>query len=328
VCEPATLAESATARSTLIVLSSLNLDLVAQTARLPHHGETVIGDSYREYPGGKGLNQAVAAARAGAQVHIVGCVGADAAGEHLRAVIRAESIDDRYLTISNELPTGRAMIWVDAEAENSIVVIPGANHSVTLPSALLADVCAAPTVLAQLEVPVGVVSELLIHAHRHGGLTILNPAPAADLSDELLQHCDVLVPNQGELVALGGRQKLHRCGVKVVIETRGSHGAMCSITGPEYPDNMSTWSMPAPKVTAVDTTGAGDVFCGYLAATLDAIRQAGQDPLSQTAITAATEYAAAAAAVAVTRQGAVPSVPMRSEVDQLLAPDRVHPQGR
>jgi ribokinase len=321
VCGLATLAELPASRaqsapSPLIVLGSLNLDLVAQTPTLPVPGETILGDSYHEYPGGKGLNQAVAAARAGAHVCLVGCVGVDAAGELLRRVLRDESIDSRHLRSVEDHPTGRAMIWVDAKAENSIVVLPGANRAVAISEELVTELSTATTVLAQLEVPIAAVAQLFVLARRHGALTILNPAPAAELSEELLMQCDVLVPNQGELLALGGRQRLHDCGVKVVIETRGAMGAACSLAGSDGP--TTTWTVPAPRVSAVDTTGAGDVFCGYLAAALDHNQRLGADPLTPAALTKATEVAAAAAAIAVTRKGAVPSVPLRHEVDTMI----------
>jgi ribokinase len=316
------LAETPVVWPPLILLGSLNLDLVAHTARFPAPGETVVGDSFSEYPGGKGLNQAVAASRAGAQVNMVGCVGADAAGERLRAVLRNETIEDRHLAIADDIPTGRAMIWVDTHGENSIVVTPGANHAVSLSAMVLRELHEAPTVLAQLEVPVAVVTELFQQTRHHGGLTILNPAPIAALSAEFLQLCDVVVPNEGELQALGGRHHLHACGVKVVIETRGPQGALCSIVTNDATSTELTWPVAAPHVTAIDTTGAGDVFCGFLAAALDADRRIGTDPLTRETLTRATEFAAAAAAVSVTRAGAVPSVPHRHEVVQLLNSQR------
>jgi ribokinase len=324
---PATSAEGRARSVDLLVLGSANIDVVARTPHLPVPGETVIGDSYHEYPGGKGLNQAVAAARAGAQVQLRAHFGDDSAGRLLREVLRDEGIDDRYVVTVPDLPTGRAMIWVDQRAENSIVVIPGANHAHS-PEAGLDDgefessLATTRVVLAQLEVPLDAVSNLMQMARHFGCVRILNPAPAAELSADLLGDCEIVIPNQGELAALGGRQRLHGLGVRVVIETRGSRGVHCSIAdsdGRIYAD----WIQPAFAVRAVDTTGAGDVFCGYFAAGMArAIRQGAElsaDRLSEATLRLVVREAAAAAAIAVIVEGAVPSIPKKAQVDQLLA---------
>ena len=311
----------------LLVLGSANIDAVARTPHLPVPGETVIGDSFCEYPGGKGLNQAVAAARAGAQVQLRAHLGDDSAGRMLREVLRDEGIDDRFVVTDPVLPTGRAMIWVDQRAENSIVVIPGANHAHS-PAAGLdgrefeSSLAGTRVVLAQLEVPLDAVSTLMQKARHFGCVRILNPAPAAELTADLLGDCEIVIPNQGELAALGGRQRLHGLGVRVVIETRGSRGVHCSMAdsdGRIYAD----WIQPAFAVRAVDTTGAGDVFCGYFAAGMAREFRQGvepsADPLAEATLRLAVREAAAAAAIAVTVEGAVPSIPSKVQVEQLLA---------
>jgi len=335
---PATSAEPESTDLDLVILGSANLDLVAQVAHLPAPGETVVGHSYREYPGGKGLNQAVAAARAGVRVQFWGHLGADAAGEVLRDVVRSEGIDDRFLLTYPHLPTGRAMVWVDDHAENSIVVLPGANHAGSQPLALGslrsptsahtdsgardASLVAARVVLTQLEVPTAAVEDFLLSARNRGCCRIVNPAPATELSDELLRHCEILIPNEGELATLGGRQRLHDLGVRAVLETRGPEGVRCSFSD-DRGVIINEWTQAAFEVDAVDTTGAGDVFCGYFAATLVPALVHGaeafwKDPTCLEQLRDAVRCAAAAAALAVTIEGAVPSIPFRDHVEQML----------
>ncbi len=336
---PATSAEAERSDVDLVILGSANLDLVAQTAHLPAPGETVMGSSYQEYPGGKGLNQAVAAARAGARVQFWGHLGDDSAGELLREVVRSEGIDDQFLLVDPLLPTGRAMIWVDDHAENSILVIPGANHAVhvtgmsdPLPSGSTRDnddaardeaLVAARVVLTQLEVPLLAVEDFFLRAGKCGCLRIMNPAPAQELSEDLLGNCEILIPNEGELVALGGRQRLHTLGVRAVIETCGARGVRCSMSDASG-QIVHEWTQTAFAVSAVDSTGAGDVFSGYLAAALASTvvhesQVSSKDLVSYEQMREAVRSAAAAAAISVTVKGAVPSVPHRSQVDQMLS---------
>src|SRR4051794_17616708 len=178
------------ARYDVCVVGSANLDLVATTPRIPGPGETLLGTGYAEHAGGKGLNQAVASARSGAQVAFVGCVGDDDAGRRMRAVLADDGIDASALTVSTS-PTGRALIIVDDSGENSIVVVPGANHDVAMPQSLPS----ASVVLCQLEVPLEQVASALAVGRHSGAMTILNPAPAAPLSADLLADCDIVVPN-------------------------------------------------------------------------------------------------------------------------------------
>ena len=329
MCEPATLAEPISApveshRIDVIVCGSLNLDLVGRLDRLPVPGETVIGLSYEEHAGGKGLNQAVAVARAGSQVRMMGSLGNDSAGAALREVLHAEGIDERWVTTTADLSTGRAMVWVDAEAENSIVVIPGANHCPADEGLEGVFLGGARVALAQLEVPIDAVTAFMAAARNLGCLTILNPAPATALPEELLHNCEILIPNEGELSALGGAVRLHQLGVRVVLETLGAAGVRCSVADPATSEPIANWTEPALKVSPTDTTGAGDVFCGYFAAAI--AERLAQDPVGHQAVTleledirSAVRLAVAAAAIAVTRRGAVPSIPHRAEVDQLLS---------
>lgn len=285
----------------VIIVGSANLDLVATTQRIPAPGETVLGYAYAEHPGGKGLNQAVAAARAGARVAMIGAVGDDAAGTTLRAVAADEGIDVEALAIVPGVPTGRALITVDDSAENSIVVIPGANGHVVAPADALPP---ATVVLAQLEVPLGEVVTALTAAHASGATTVLNPAPAAVLPTELLATCDIVIPNEHELALLGGVDALLAQGLGAVVVTLGAAGVEVTTADGEH------WHQAAFAVTPVDTTGAGDAFCGNLAARL----AAGDDLLD------AVRWAAAAGALATTRAGAVPSMPTRAQTQALLNP--------
>ena len=282
----------------VLVVGSANLDLVAGAPRIPAPGETVLGTSFAEHAGGKGLNQAVAAARAGARVAMVAAVGQDAAGAALRRVMTDDGIDDALVVVTDDLPTGRALITVDASGENSIVVVAGANAAVTCPR----DLPPARVVLAQLEVPVDVVLEAFTAARAAGATTLLNPAPARDLPAELLAVTDVIVPNEHEVGLLGGVPALRAAGVSTVIVTRGGQGVdVTTADGTRHRDSF--------PVRPVDTTGAGDAFCGALAASL----------ASGAALDDAVTFAAAAGALATTVAGAVPSLPRRADVEHLLA---------
>lgn len=285
----------------VLVIGSLNLDLVARTRRIPGPGETVQGTGYAELPGGKGLNQAVAAARAGARVAMVGAVGDDAAGTALREVARGDGVDDRWITTVAEVPSGRALIAVDDAAENSIVVIPGANAHVAL-----AELPPAQVVLAQLEIEPQVVVEAFRLARERGAITVLNPAPAERVTPELLALADIVIPNEHELEVLGGRGALAAAGVRTLVVTLGAEGAdLFDGTDP----TAAAHHVDPFRVEPIDTTGAGDAFCGGLAA-----RLAAGDEL-QTALV----FAAASGALATTRSGAVPSLPSLDETRTLIA---------
>lgn len=285
----------------VVVVGSLNLDLVARTPRIPGPGETVQGTDYSELPGGKGLNQAVAAARAGARVAMIGAVGDDTAGATLREVARDNGVDDRWIVTVPDVPTGRALIAVDAAAENSIVVVPGANAHVAL-----TELPPSAVVLAQLEIDPAVVASAFRLGRERGSTTMLNPAPAERVAAELLALADVVLPNQHELAVLGGRDALAAAGVRTLVVTLGADGAdLVDATDP-----ATTARRIAPfRVDPIDTTGAGDAFCGGLAARLAAGAE----------LADALVFAAANGALATTRVGAVPSLPMAAETTALVA---------
>jgi ribokinase len=281
------------------VVGSVNLDLVATTPRLPGPGETVAGTSYTEHAGGKGLNQAIASARSGARTALVAAVGDDDAGGVLRSLAANDGVDVGEVRVFDGVATGRALITVDDRAENSIVVVPGAN------ALMRADqLPAARIVIAQLEVPVDRVIDAFRLARTRGARTILNPAPAQTLPAELLALCDIVVPNEHEVQLIGGAQALIEHGVAAVVTTLGSAGVAVS----ELVDGtVIRWNAPAIDVEPVDTTGAGDAFCGALAARLalgDELRRA-------------VRYAIVAGALATTVAGAVASLPRANEVRAL-----------
>ncbi len=278
----------------VVVVGSANLDLVTTVAKLPRPGETIRAESYRELPGGKGLNQAVACARMGARTAFVGCVGEDAAGVSLRAVLQAEGVDISGLMVRSE-PTGRAMITVDHHGENSIVVVAGANSR--LDPAVAEHLAPARLVLMQLEVPMATVAAVAAAAKRAGATVVLNPAPAATLPATLLAMVDVLTPNASEAAMIGTPAQLHAAGVRAVITTLGAEGAELSEHG--------TLSRIAPhQVSAVDTVGAGDAFTGALCAELSRGRS----------LREALATAVVAGALATTVRGAVASLPTRATV--------------
>lgn len=278
------------------VVGSANLDLVATVQRLPGPGETVPGSSYAEYPGGKGLNQVVAAARSGATTSFVGAVGHDTAGEMLLGVLHDDAIDTRHVHATSE-PTGRALIFVSDEGENSIVVVAGANDTVRAD-----EVPAARVYLAQLEVPVAAIERAFTVARAAGAVTVLNPAPVKPVPDSVLALCDILTPNEHEVELLGGVDRLLSLGARAVIVTQGARGA--SLHTAEGVTHVAPF-----VVSPVDTTGAGDCFSGSLCARL----AAGDD------LPTAMRFAAAAAALSTTVPGAVPSMPYRTATDRLVS---------
>ena len=282
----------------VVVVGSANLDLVATTERHPVPGETLIGTEYNEYPGGKGLNQAVAAARAGAPTTFVCAVGNDDAGRFLRSIASDEGINVDAIREAPTSPTGRALIVVDGAGENSIIVIPGANQHCPAGT----DINASDVVLAQLEVPLSTVIESFKAAREVGATTILNPAPAAQLDRTLLSLCDIVIPNEHEVELLGGVPALHAAGVMTVIVTRGAKGI-------DLHQNGTAASFASFEVEPVDTTGAGDAFCGTLAASL-----AAGSSLQDSCINAL-----AAGALATTIHGAVPSLPYRAQIESLIS---------
>ena len=281
----------------VVVVGSANLDLVARTTRLPKPGETVSGSHFFEACGGKGVNQAIAAARAGARTAFIGALGRDHAGETLLAALVKDGVDVSAVQRVTA-PTGRALIGVSDDGENSIIVVPGANHAISIDDIEKHKtlISSAKVLLCQLEVPLSVVQ----HAFELAGSSttrILNPAPAQALSNSLLGVVDIITPNEHEVELLGGASKLLSLGVKTVIVTQGEKGAIVvDASGERQVDPF--------KVTPVDTTGAGDAFCGMLAARL----------ATGESMTAALRAAVISGALATQTEGAVPSLPLWSMV--------------
>lgn len=305
----------------LCVIGSINMDLVVRAPRLPGAGETILGGPFATYPGGKGANQAVAAARMGAAVQFVGAVGADEYGEAMVATLEQEGVDASRVMRSDGERTGAALISIGAGGENTIIVAPGANASLGigwLESAREA-IASADAVVMQLEVPVEVVSRAAMMARDAGTTVILNAAPAVKLPVELLSCVDVLVVNEteaailaGEAVAAGPEKLaagLSRTGIGMVVVTAGERGAW-------YARERVTSHAAAFAVEAVDTVGAGDAFVGALATRWAEHQAAGG--LDAMGVMDAVCWASAAGALAATRAGAIPSLPRRAEVVQLL----------
>ncbi len=299
----------------IVVAGSSNVDLTIKASRLPQPGETVIGDRFLNSPGGKGANQAVAASRLGGDVSFVSRIGCDIFGDDLAARYGQEAMDCTMVTRDPETPTGVATITVDSNAENCIVVAPGANSTLGLEEieAAAGIIASAGYLLMQLEIPAETVLRAKDLADKAGVRTILNPAPAAPLDDRLLHGLYMITPNRSECSLLTGidsttddgveeaAKALLDRGVENVVVTLGSRGALiCNREGSHF--------VPSFKVAAVDTTAAGDVFNGALAVALAEGRT----------IAEAARFASAASAISVTRMGAQNSIPRREEVDEFI----------
>ncbi|MET9905912.1 ribokinase [Streptomyces sp. NPDC006476] len=289
----------------IVVLGSTNMDLVTYVEKAPQRGETVTGRQFRTIPGGKGANQAIAAARAGATVSMIGAIGTDTYGTHLRSTLEHSGVEtDLLRTIDG--PSGTAHIVVDDEGGNAIVVIPGANgtvdHLVPGDEGLIAS---ADTLLLQLEIPMPAVVAGARTARAHGVRTILTPAPAQPLPPELLAATDLLIANEYEAVTLTDETDTVDAAtallekVPAVVVTLGAAGSLYLARDAE------PLAVGAPQVTAVDSTGAGDTFVGALAVALGEER-----PIRE-----ALAWAATAAALSVQRPGASASMPYRSEIE-------------
>ncbi|WP_226501982.1 MULTISPECIES: ribokinase [Pseudomonas] len=296
----------------VVIVGSLNMDLVTRLPRLPRPGETLAGQSFVTVPGGKGANQAVAAARLGARVAMIGCVGADAYGQQLRDGLLAEGIDCSGVTVIDDQPSGVATILVDDHSQNAIVIVAGANGQLTttLIDSFEALLNHAEVIICQLEVPLASVGHVLKRARALGKIVILNPAPAtAPLSADWYPLIDYLIPNESEASVLSGlavdsvtsadiaASALIKAGAGKVIVTLGSQGSL-------FATHAQSQHFPAPAVQAVDTTAAGDTFVGGFAAALAEGKTEGQ----------AIVFGQIAAALSVTRAGAQPSIPTLVDV--------------
>lgn len=296
--------------SRIVVIGSSNIDLTVHTPRLPSRGETLIGTDMKMSFGGKGANQAVAAFRLGGDVKFITKVGNDSYGDMMRSNLLREGMEADGVITDSDDSSGVAWICVDENGDNSIIVMPGANGSLTIEELkpYLDMVKEADYLLMQLEIPVEVVSYLAMFAHGHGVKVVLNPAPARPLDDALLSRLYAIVPNEKECRLLCGGQAgdeieqntaiLYSKGVRNIIVTLGDKGSIL------YNED-GVVEVPAVKVDAVDTVAAGDTYCGALCVALSEGK----------AFPEAMAFATKASAIAVTRHGAQPSVPYRREIE-------------
>jgi ribokinase len=300
----------------LVVLGSINADHILNLETFPTPGETVTGNQYQVAFGGKGANQAVAAGRSGANIAFIACTGDDDTGERVRKQLASDNIDVAPVSVVEGESTGVALIFVNAEGENVIGIHAGANAALTTErvEAQREIVADAQALLMQLESPVESVLAAAKIAHENHTTVVLNPAPARVLSDELLALVDIITPNETEAEKLTSirvendddaaraAKVLHGKGIGTVIITLGSRGVWASVNGEGR-------RVPGFKVKAIDTIAAGDTFNGALVTAL--LEGKGMDD--------AIRFAHAAAAIAVTRKGAQPSVPWRKEIDEFLS---------
>ena len=299
----------------LVVLGSINADHILNLESFPTPGETVTGQHYQVAFGGKGANQAVAAGRSGADIAFIACTGDDDIGERVRRQLERDRIDVAPVRAVKEQSTGVALIFVNAEGENVIGIHAGANAALSVGqvAAEEARIAGAQALLMQLESPLESVLAAAKIAHQHQTTVVLNPAPARALSDELLSLIDIITPNETEAEKLTGirvendddaakaARALHEKGIGIVMITLGSRGVWVSREGQGR-------RISGFKVQAIDTIAAGDTFNGAFVTAL----------LEGTALDEAIRFAHAAAAIAVTRKGAQPSVPWREEIDEFL----------
>ena len=296
--------------STVLVAGAINTDLVATVERAPRAGETVTGQGFGMYGGGKGANQAVAVARSGARVSLLGAVGDDPFGSARLADLRADGVATDHIRTVCDQASGVALITVEAEGENRIAYIPGATLTITTGDALAALEAVCPSILlAPNELPPAALLALVTRARELGVQVILNAAPDPSTVVPLLPFVDILIVNWGEALELAGIAEsspeipvliaaLTRLGVSRVVITRGGEGVIGV-------DGDASFEVPPVKVEAVDTTGAGDAFCGALAASL----------ARGATFHDAVVYASIAGAISVTRVGAQSSIPTREEIE-------------
>jgi ribokinase len=301
----------------ILVVGSLNADLVVRAPRFPKPGETISGEDLKIIPGGKGANQAVAAARQGASVAMLGRVGKDSFGPNLIQNLKQNQVDTSNVQADADSATGTAIIVVDANGQNSIVLSPGGNGRVSSADVTNVSFAGYELLLLQLEIPIGTVLSAAQRAKRNGLRVLLNPAPAYSLPDELISLSDFILPNETELSLLTGQpvndppsaekaaKILLEGGAQNVIVTLGGNGAL--IVNKEFTKHVPTF-----KVDVVDTTAAGDAFIGGFASAL----------LQNKSLEEAVRYGCACGALATTKFGAQPSLPTKKEVERFLGAQR------
>ena len=304
----------------IVVVGSSNTDFTVRVGRMPEPGETVLGGAFHQAAGGKGANQAVAAARADGDVAFVACVGEDALGDQAIQGFVDDGIDVAHVVRTSEAASGVALILVDERGENSIAVAPGANAALTPTHLEKAErlIAEADVLVVQLEIPMETVRAAVMMAARQGTDVVLNPAPAQPLEADLLRHVAVLTPNASEAASLTGiearddealdraAEALLAKGVGAVLITLGRRGVYVATSDPASGAGQAVRQrVPAFDVEAVDTTAAGDVFNGALA-----VAMAEGRPLVE-----AARFAGAAAALSVTKHGAQPSAPYREAIE-------------
>jgi ribokinase len=304
---------------TLVVLGSINADHILNLKTFPTPGETVTGNHYQVAFGGKGANQAVAAGRSGANIAFIACTGDDDIGSNIRKQLVSDNIDVDPISVISGEATGVALIFVNGDGENVIGIHAGANAALSpaLVEAQRERIAQASALLMQLESPIESVLTAAKIAKQNNTIVALNPAPARELSDELLALVDIITPNETEAEKLTGirvetdedaakaSQALHAKGIRTVLITLGSRGVWASVNGEGR-------RIPGFNVDAVDTIAAGDTFNGALITAL----------LEEKPLSDAIRFAHAAAAIAVTRKGAQPSVPWRDEIEAFLGQQR------
>lgn len=301
----------------IVIVGSLNMDLVVRLPKIPRPGETLLGGVFNTYPGGKGANQAVAASRLGGHVTMIGSVGDDSFGKQMIETLSNENIDTSHILVKTDISTGVALIQVDDQAQNSIAVASGANFSLTTEyvEKALEGIGDIDFVVMPLEIPIDTIYAAARVANRRGAKVILNPAPAQVLQKDLLQLVDYLIPNEYEAAAIVGKQltsnedvivaaeQLFSNGIKNLLVTLGKNGSLLFTNADNHYSIIPAW-----KVQAVDTTAAGDCFIGAFAVGLGEGKS----------VYDAAVFASAAAALSVTRVGAQPSLPHRDEVQKFI----------
>jgi ribokinase len=303
----------------VFVAGSINMDVVTTADRHPRVGETVAGNAVLYFPGGKGANQAVAAVKLGAPTTLIGRIGKDAFGDELKAFLAAQGVDLSFVQSVAEAHTGTAIITV-ANADNTIVVVPGANALVDATDVAAPTLAKGDVAVSQFEIPLQTISAFFKRARAAGATTILNPAPAKEFGRELLDLVDILILNESELGLLAetelrntddharfieAARSLPSKDSKIVCVTLGKRGVLALLKGEPL-------IIPGRAVTAVDTTGAGDCFVGAVAAMLSARKS----------VRGALAYANVAASICVQRMGAAPSMPTAAEIEAALAASR------